>query len=53
MLSELDEDQRLWQGSLREVLAKECTPALVRGVADAGVDAGGLWRTYTSLDASY
>ncbi|MDT3444074.1 MULTISPECIES: acyl-CoA dehydrogenase family protein [unclassified Pseudofrankia] len=41
MLSEFDEDQRLWRSTVRDVLAKECTPALVRGAADAAADTGG------------
>ncbi|WP_106402544.1 acyl-CoA dehydrogenase family protein [Actinocorallia populi] len=46
MLFEFDADQRLWQDTVREVLAKECPPALVRGVVDEGVDPGPLWRAY-------
>ncbi|MBL7500922.1 acyl-CoA dehydrogenase [Frankia sp. CNm7] len=49
MQSEFDEDQRLWQSTVREVLAKECTPALVRAVVDADADPAGLWQTYTNL----
>ncbi|WP_007509982.1 MULTISPECIES: acyl-CoA dehydrogenase family protein [Pseudofrankia] len=49
MLSEFNEDQRLWQSTVRDVLTKECTPALVRAVADTGADTDGLWRTYASL----
>ncbi|MEO3787426.1 acyl-CoA dehydrogenase family protein [Actinocorallia sp. B10E7] len=49
MLFEFDADQRLWQDTVREVLAKECPPALVRGVADGGADPAPLWRTYDNL----
>jgi hypothetical protein len=44
-----DSDQRLWQDIVREVVTKECPPALVRGVVDEGVDPGPLWRTYSNL----
>jgi alkylation response protein AidB-like acyl-CoA dehydrogenase len=49
MLFELDADQRLWQDTVRAVLAKECPPALVRGVVDDGVDPGPLWQVYVDL----
>ncbi|WP_329344953.1 acyl-CoA/acyl-ACP dehydrogenase [Streptomyces sp. NBC_01352] len=49
MLFEFDNDQRLWQKSVREVLAKECTPTLVRAVVDADGDPEPLWRTYADL----
>ncbi|MDT3444098.1 MULTISPECIES: acyl-CoA dehydrogenase family protein [unclassified Pseudofrankia] len=49
MLFELDSDQQLWRTTVRDVLAKECPPALVRSVADQGADPGPLWRTYTGL----
>jgi alkylation response protein AidB-like acyl-CoA dehydrogenase len=49
MIFEFDAEQRLLRRTVREVLVKECTPALVRGVVDNGVDADPLWRTYDSL----
>ncbi|UGQ12218.1 acyl-CoA dehydrogenase [Yinghuangia sp. ASG 101] len=49
MLFEFDADQTLWQKTVRGVTAKECPPALVRGVADAGADPEPLWRTYAKL----
>jgi alkylation response protein AidB-like acyl-CoA dehydrogenase len=49
MIFEFDSDQRLWQETVREVVAKECTPALVRSVADQGVDPTPLWRLYSQL----
>lgn len=49
MLFEFDSDQRLWQDTVCEVVAKECTPTLVRGVVDDDVDAAPLWRTYVDL----
>ncbi|MEU5880575.1 acyl-CoA dehydrogenase family protein [Spirillospora sp. NPDC047279] len=49
MLFEFDADQRLWQETVREVVAKECPPALVRGIADAGADPEPLWKVYTGL----
>lgn len=51
MLLEFDEDQRLWQGTVRDVVGKQCSPSLVRGVAegtaDGAVDA--LWKVYVDL----
>jgi alkylation response protein AidB-like acyl-CoA dehydrogenase len=49
MLFELTSDQRLWQDTVRDVVAKECPPALVRSVADDGADPAGLWRVYVDL----
>ncbi|HKS98611.1 MAG TPA: acyl-CoA dehydrogenase family protein [Rugosimonospora sp.] len=49
MIFEFDPDQRLWQDTVREVLAKECPATLVRGVVDSGADPGALWRVYVKL----
>src|SRR5215831_6398256 len=49
VLFEFDADQRLWQDTVREVVAKECPPGLIRGVVDSGVDPDPLWRTYVGL----
>ncbi|GAA3204451.1 acyl-CoA dehydrogenase family protein [Actinocorallia longicatena] len=49
MIFELDSDQRLWQETVREVLAKECPASLVRAVSDAGADPGPPWRAYVKL----
>ncbi|MER5183441.1 acyl-CoA dehydrogenase family protein [Streptomyces sp. NPDC002896] len=49
MLFEFDPDQRLWQDTIRDAVAKECPPALVRSVVDGGADPGALWRTYNDL----
>jgi alkylation response protein AidB-like acyl-CoA dehydrogenase len=46
MLLELDADQRLWQETVRDALAKHCPPELVREVAERGVDVDPLWRSY-------
>ncbi|MGW6421481.1 acyl-CoA dehydrogenase family protein [Nocardia sp. NPDC055053] len=46
MLLEFDDDQRLWQHTVREVVAKHCPPTLVRAVADQGADPGPLWQRY-------
>lgn len=46
MLVEFDSDQRLWQDTVREVLAKQCPPALIREIADKGADSDALWRNY-------
>lgn len=49
MLFEFDSDQRLWQDTVRGVVAKECPPALVRAVVEDGADPGPLWQTYAGL----
>ncbi|WP_197514463.1 acyl-CoA dehydrogenase family protein, partial [Mycobacterium sp. E342] len=46
MLLEFDADQRLWQKTVRDAVAKQCPPALVRGVAEDGVDPRPLWKSY-------
>src|SRR3984893_5227986 len=51
MLLEFDADQRLWQGTVRDAVAKQCPPALVRGVAEDGVDPTPLWKVY--VDAGW
>jgi alkylation response protein AidB-like acyl-CoA dehydrogenase len=49
MIFEFDSDQRLWQDSVREVVAKECPATFVRSVVDDDVDPAPLWRTYVKL----
>lgn len=49
MLLEFDADQRLWQQTVRDVLAKQCPPSLVRGVVEDGVDPNPLWKVYVDL----
>lgn len=49
MLFEFSPDQRLWQHTVRDVLTKECPPALVRGIVDQGLESAALWRTYVDL----
>src|SRR6478735_7823652 len=51
MLLEFDADQRLWQETVRDAVAKACPPSLVRGVAEDGVDPSPLWKTY--MDAGW
>jgi alkylation response protein AidB-like acyl-CoA dehydrogenase len=51
VLLEFDADQRLWQDTVREAVAKQCPPSLVRGVAEDGVDPTPLWKTY--VDAGW
>ena len=46
MLLEFDADQRLWQETVRDAVAKNCSATLVRGVAEDGVDPMPLWKTY-------
>ncbi|BBX95011.1 acyl-CoA dehydrogenase family protein [Mycobacterium lacus] len=49
MLLEFDADQRLWQHTVRDAIAKQCPPSLVRAVADDGVDPSPLWNVYVEL----
>ncbi|HYB38596.1 MAG TPA: acyl-CoA dehydrogenase family protein [Mycobacterium sp.] len=49
MLLEFDVDQRLWQDTVRDVVTKQCPPALVRSVAEDGVDPSPLWKSYVDL----
>ncbi|HKH53262.1 MAG TPA: acyl-CoA dehydrogenase family protein [Mycobacterium sp.] len=51
MLLEFDADQRLWQETVRDAVAKQCPPSLVRSVAEDGVDPTPLWKTY--VDAGW
>lgn len=50
MLLELNSDQRLWQETARDALAKECPATLVRSIAEAadgGTEAAAaLWKSY-------
>ncbi|MFC8530064.1 acyl-CoA dehydrogenase family protein [Nocardia sp. NPDC057227] len=46
MLLEFDSDQRFWQQTVREAVAKHCPPALIRDVVDRGADPGPLWKLY-------
>ncbi|MGY1900644.1 acyl-CoA dehydrogenase family protein [Nocardia gipuzkoensis] len=46
MLLEFDSDQRLWQDTVREAVARHCPPALIRDIADRGADPGPLWKVY-------
>lgn len=49
MLFEFDSDQRLWQDTVRDVTAKECSPTLIRNVVDNGTDPAPLWKRYVDL----
>ncbi len=49
MLLEFDSDQRLWQNTVREVLAKQCPSTFVRSIADKGGDPEPLWRSYIDV----
>lgn len=46
MLLELDADQRLWQDTVRDAVAKQCPASLVRNIAEDGVDPDPLWKSY-------
>ena len=49
MLFEFDADQRLLADTVREVVARQCTSALIRDIVDKGADPGPLWQTYVGL----
>ncbi|MGB3474545.1 MAG: acyl-CoA dehydrogenase family protein [Mycobacterium sp.] len=58
MLLEFDEDQRLWQGTVRDVVGKQCSPSLVRSVIEGAVGEtdgaaepliDSLWKVYVDL----
>jgi alkylation response protein AidB-like acyl-CoA dehydrogenase len=51
MLLEFDADQRLWQETVRDAVAKQCPPSLVRSIAEDAVDPTPLWKTY--IDAGW
>ena len=51
VLLEFDADQRLWQETVRDAVAKQCPPSLVRGIAEDGVDPAPLWTVY--IDAGW
>jgi alkylation response protein AidB-like acyl-CoA dehydrogenase len=46
MLLEFDADQRLWQETVRDAVAKQCPPALIRCIAGDGVDPSPVWKAY-------
>jgi alkylation response protein AidB-like acyl-CoA dehydrogenase len=55
VLLEVDDDQRLWQETVRDAVAKQCPATLVRSIAEDPegdqVDAAPLWQTY--IDAGW
>jgi alkylation response protein AidB-like acyl-CoA dehydrogenase len=51
VLLEFDADQRLWQETVRDAVAKQCPASLVRSIAENGVDPAPLWQTY--IDAGW
>ena len=46
MLLEFDADQRLWQDTVREAVAKQCPASLIRGIAEGAVDPAPLWGAH-------
>ncbi|GAB2659014.1 acyl-CoA dehydrogenase family protein [Nocardia goodfellowii] len=46
MIFEFDSDQRLWQETVRDVVAKRCPPAVVRAIVDNGADPAPVWQAY-------
>src|ERR1700756_2714665 len=51
MLLEFDADQKLWQDTVRDAVAEQCTPALVRSVAEEDADPTPVWKAY--VDAGW
>lgn len=51
MLLEFDADQRLWQDTVRDAVAKQCPASLIRGIAEDGIDPTPLWESY--VDAGW
>ena len=51
MLLEFDADQKLWQDTVRDAVAKQCPPSLVRSVVEQAVDPAPLWKAY--VDAGW
>ena len=47
---ELDDDQLDLQRVVRDVVERECPPALVRSVVDGSDDGRALWKTLVELD---
>jgi alkylation response protein AidB-like acyl-CoA dehydrogenase len=47
---ELDDDQLELQRVVRDVVERECPPALVRAAVAGDDDADALWKTYVQLD---
>lgn len=46
MLLEFDADQRLWQDTVRDAVAKQCPVSLIRSIAEDGADPAPLWEAY-------
>jgi alkylation response protein AidB-like acyl-CoA dehydrogenase len=55
MLLEFDADQKLWQETVRDAVAKQCPPTLVRSVAEDDADTTPLWMPLwkTYVDAGW
>ena len=47
---ELDDEQLELQRVVRDIVERECPPALVRAVVDGSDDGRGLWKTFVELD---
>jgi alkylation response protein AidB-like acyl-CoA dehydrogenase len=47
---ELDDEQLELQRVVRDIVERECPPALVRAVVDGSDDGRGLWKTFVQLD---
>jgi len=47
---ELDDEQLELQRVVRDIVGRECPPALVRAVVDGSDDGSGLWKTFVQLD---
>ncbi len=47
---ELDDEQLELQRVVRDIVERECPPALVRAVVDGSDDGSGLWKMFVQLD---
>ena len=46
LLLELDDDQRFWRETVQSAVSKQCSPSLVRQIAEGTAEADGLWASY-------
>ncbi|WP_405137877.1 acyl-CoA dehydrogenase family protein [Nocardia sp. NBC_01388] len=46
MIFEFDSDQRLWQETVRGIVAKRCPPTVIREIVDKGTDSAPVWQAY-------
>jgi alkylation response protein AidB-like acyl-CoA dehydrogenase len=49
VLLEFNADQRLWQETVCDALAKQCPPKLIRSVVEENADCAPLWKSYIDM----